>query len=77
MAAAGADAIVDTCPFCQLQFDRGQFEIGEKFGVEWNIPVLHFCEMLGLAQGMSPVELGLDLHQTSCKPFLDILKGGQ
>jgi hypothetical protein len=31
--------------------------------------------MLGLAQGMTPVELGLDLHQTSCKPFLDILKG--
>ena len=27
--------------------------------------------MLGLAQGMSPVELGLDLHQISCKPFLD------
>ena len=30
--------------------------------------------MLGLAQGMTPVELGLDLHQTSCAPFLDKLK---
>jgi heterodisulfide reductase subunit B len=77
MAAAGADAIANTCPFCQLQFDRGQFEIGQKFGVEWHIPVLHFCEMLGLAQGMSPVELGLDLHQISCNPFLDKLKGGE
>ena len=46
MTDAGAEAIVDTCPFCQLQFDRGQAEIKDKFGVEWNLPVLHFCEML-------------------------------
>ncbi len=74
MAEVGADAIVDTCPFCQLQFDRGQFEIEQKFGVSWNIPVLHYCEMLGLAQGLSPVELGFGLHQISCEPFLAKLR---
>ncbi len=77
MQAAGVDAITNSCPFCQLQFDRGQFEISQKFGVAWNIPVLHYCEMLGLAQGMSPIELGLDLHQISCDPFLNKLKGGR
>jgi heterodisulfide reductase subunit B2 len=68
---AGADALTEVCPFCQLQFDRGQIEIKENFGQDYGLPILHFNELLGLAQGMTPQELGLDLHAIDCSPFLE------
>jgi heterodisulfide reductase subunit B len=68
---AGVDALTELCPFCQLQYDRGQIEVAEKFGANYGLPVLHYNELLGLAQGMSPQELALDLHGIDCKPFLE------
>lgn len=56
---AGADLIVTPCGFCVFQFDRGQIEIRDKLGVQFNIPVLHYVQFLGLALGLSPDKVGL------------------
>jgi heterodisulfide reductase subunit B len=59
MQAAGAEVIVDCCPFCHLQYDAGQAQLKE-FG----IPVLHLSQLLGLAFGLEKEKLGLECHQT-------------
>jgi len=56
---AGADLIVTPCGFCVFQLDRGQIEIKDKWGVFFNIPVLHYVQFLGLALGLSPEKLGV------------------
>ncbi len=59
--ASGAQFIVDVCPFCHLQFDSAQKDLG------FNIPVLHLSQLYGIAMGMSEDELGLSAHKVPVK----------
>ena len=61
MKTAGAEMIVDVCPFCHLQFDAGQKDSGFAF------PVLHLSQLYGLAMGMDAKDLGLNAHITPVK----------
>lgn len=67
---AGVDCIVNACPFCHLQFDRGQLAVNERFGTDYSIPVLHYSQLLGLALGFSPDELGIEQNAVQNLEFL-------
>ncbi len=67
---AGADCIVTPCAFCHLQFDIGQTEVEKQFGVKYNIPVLHYIQLLGLALGLEPEKLGLYDNTIPADPIL-------
>ena len=71
MTEAGVDVIVNVCPFCHLQFDVGQTEIKKNVGDEFNIPVFHLAQFLGLAMGYSPEDLTVDVHQVCVDSALE------
>ena len=71
---AGADVMVTVCSYCHVHFDLNQLSIQEKFSEEYNIPVLHFTQLLGLAQGYTPEELGLYENRVPVDKILEILQ---
>jgi len=68
---AGADCISTLCPFCFLTLDLGQMLIKTTYHEEYNIPVVHYAELLSLSLGIDPKELALDLHKTRLDKVLN------
>jgi heterodisulfide reductase subunit B2 len=61
-AHRGADAIVVACQLCQANLDMRQERIGKEDGKRYDLPVLYFTQLMGLAFGIAPAALGLDHH---------------
>ena len=48
---SGVDCLVTSCPMCQANLDLRMKEISKEFSRNFNIPVLYFSELIGLALG--------------------------
>jgi len=59
---ADADCLVTPCPLCHLNLDLQQPLAERTVGRELNMPVLHLPQLLGLALGLDPKELGMQRH---------------
>jgi succinate dehydrogenase / fumarate reductase cytochrome b subunit len=70
---AGADCLVTPCPLCHLNLDSRQPEVEKVIGQKLGLPVLHLPQLIALALGVSPKELGLERHIVSTKPVLEKL----
>ncbi|MEM2725650.1 MAG: CoB--CoM heterodisulfide reductase iron-sulfur subunit B family protein [Candidatus Bathyarchaeia archaeon] len=57
---ANAEALITICPACHIMYDANQMRAERMFGEKYGIPVLHYTQLLGLAMGMQPNELGFD-----------------
>jgi heterodisulfide reductase subunit B len=67
---SGADCMGLICPTCFDEFDLGQIKLSQKFSTDLKVPILYYFQFLGLAQGLSPEELGLHLHKTKVDEVL-------
>jgi heterodisulfide reductase subunit B len=59
---SGADCMVVTCPMCHLQLDAKQKAVEAKFNIKIDMPIMYFTQLIGLALGLFPEELGFDKH---------------
>jgi len=75
MKEAGANCVVTVCPFCFIQFDLGQLEIKRDFKEEYNLPVLHFVELLSLATGLEIKDWKMRDHRIPLDSVYEKIKG--
>jgi len=61
---AEADCIVTGCSMCQANLDTRQVEIKKEGGGKFDLPVLYFTELIGLALGHKDVKKWLGRHIT-------------
>lgn len=69
-ASNGAQCIVTVCPLCQTNLDAYQDMVNRKFRTKYNLPVLFFTQLLGLALGVEPKALALDKSIVSAEAVL-------
>ncbi len=73
---ADVDCIVNVCSFCHLQYETAQAQLNKELGErKYNIPVLYYTQLLGLAMELDPTELGLDKHVVDTQSLLDKILG--
>lgn len=64
----GAEAIVVACPLCQTNLDLRQKAMESRGAPP--LPILYVTEILGLALGVAPEELGIKRHWVDAQPWL-------
>lgn len=68
--SAGADCIVTPCPLCQMQLDMYQPDAQKGTNEDITMPILHLPQLIGLALGLDPEELGIQKHIIDAIPML-------
>jgi len=62
---AGADAVTLACPMCHTALDLYQSKAERAVGRDFDLPVLYFTQLLGLALGIEASRLGFQRHIVS------------
>lgn len=66
-----ADCMTVICPLCYVQYEMGQMQLKkEPYNAQFNIPIMYYPELLGLALGMDAKEFGFSLHRVKVEPVL-------
>lgn len=68
--ASGAEVIATECPTCHSGLEMHQIRAEKKFGEKTNVKILYFTQLLGMALGKSPREVGVHENVSKSIGFL-------
>lgn len=71
---AGVNGMALICPFCNVMYEGQQKAIGKKLDTKLKVPVVYVTQLLGLAMGLQPDEVGLKLNRVKPKELLAAFK---
>ena len=57
--AAGAEVIATECPTCHSGLEMHQIRANRTLGIKTNVKIIYFTQLLGMAMGLKPKEVGL------------------
>lgn len=70
VTTAAADALNLVCPLCNIVYERNQRIIERRLDKSYQLPVLFYPQILGLALGINPEELGFTMNRISVQGIL-------
>ncbi len=60
---SGANCVVVVCPACYQQYEFNQRDLNKKNDTNYNFPIFYLSELVALAFGFKPAELGFNFHR--------------
>lgn len=66
-----AEAMITLCPMCQMNVDAYQGEMNRHFGTDYQMPIIFFTQLMGLAFGLDAKALGFGREFVSAKAMLN------
>jgi len=71
---AGVTALAVICPFCNVMYEGQQKAIAKRLETKFKVPVVYATQIMGLAMGLSPEEVGLKLNRAKPKDLIKAFK---
>jgi heterodisulfide reductase subunit B len=68
---SGSEAMILICPFCNVMYEQNQRKIEKELEQEFVMPCIYYTQLLGLALGYTPDELGFKINRVKPKKILE------
>lgn len=69
-----ADVIATTCPMCNVNLEVYQGQVNNEFGTHFSLPIMYFTQLMGVALGIDPHNLGIGRELIPGEPLWALAK---